>query len=537
MSFPNTKTKSSLVGLHRKSAASVDTNASALAESTISLGQISRFPEPPSSIPNSPTNSTFPSSKPVTIPAAAALPHTSPRSRRLPHPPTSFVHHIDSTHSFKQSQLPYDKTLSSGSTSQTLTSHSLLTSYDWHDGASSIDIDGADDHLLPTSFITSLLQENKLKRASTSTSIALSGISDTTFAPNTKRAQHDRSSPFPSTRLMGAFPSQASYSLSPNHFKDEKSTKLEVQESLASAGTVLRRHSAQASTISTLSGPSIPDTDTFRSGDRLIQELPPVYEQDATDPKEFDSSASRHNFISQDPMSLTQRRRYNESRPGLAARTSMYSSRSTRPFVSRISRRLSFRRMFGRKVKPLPPFPLIPDIPLAEQQAHQQMEMSQPLPELIHRASALRAMLENGTRPHSSNGSFQVLSLRDAYYNNSARDPGYVEQEVRDLSRNGRKSSEYPWHQKFWRSYISWFYGRRTRNKICLIVFGVVVLLIVVALVVGHLVRKRKRVQSQCQGATVGSACNISEYSSTMPYLLELIANRCQLCLYIHFSM
>jgi hypothetical protein len=535
MSFLKTKTKASLVGLHRKSAASVDTNASALAESTISLGQISRFPEPPSSIPNSPTNITFPSSKPVALPAAAALSHTSARSRRLPHPPTSFVHQIDLTHSFKQSQLPYDKTPSSGSTSQTLTSHSLLTSYDWHDGASSIDIGGADDHLLPTSFITSLLQENKLKRASTSTSIALSGISDTTFAPNTKRAQHD---PFPSTRLMGAFPSQASYSLSPNPFKDEESTKPKVQESLASTRAVFKQPSVRASMISTLSGPSsIPDTDTFRSGDRLLQELPPVYEQDATDLKEFDFNTPGHNFLSQDLMSPTQRRPYNESRRGLATQTSMYSSTSTRTFLSRISRRLSFRRMFGRKVKPLPPFPLIPDIPLAEQQAHQQMEMSQPLPELIHRASALRAMLENGTRPHSSDGSFQVLSLRDAYYNDSAGDPGCVEQEVRGLSGNGRKPSEYPWHQKFWRWYISWFYGRRTRNKTCLTVFGVVMLLVVVALVVGQLVRKRKHVQSRCQGATVGSACNISGYSCTMPYLLELIANRCQLYLYVHVTM
>jgi hypothetical protein len=177
--------------------------------------------------------------------------------------------------------------------------------------------------------------------------------------------------------------------------------------------------------------------------------------------------------------------------------------------------------MFGRKLKPLPPVPLIPDIPFAEQQAHQQMEMSQPLPELIHRASALRAMLENGTRPHSSDGSFQVLSLRDTYYNDIAGEPGCVEQEVRDLSRSGRKTSEYPWYQKFWRWYIS---GRRTREKICLTVFGVVMLLVVVALVVSQLVRKRKPVQSQCQGATVGNTCNISEYSRTMPYLLEFIA-------------
>ncbi len=59
------------------SAASVDTNASAIAESTISLG-LSRFPEPPSSIPSTPIGTNFYGNSPASSLRSFARPSAPP---------------------------------------------------------------------------------------------------------------------------------------------------------------------------------------------------------------------------------------------------------------------------------------------------------------------------------------------------------------------------------------------------------------------------------------------------------------------------
>ena len=124
------------------SSGSIDTTASGIAESTISLG-LARFPEPPSSFPTPPLRSDSPSTASV-------------GRRPLPQRP------VHSPHS--QTHIPL----------------STRSPHDWHDGASSIAVDPKDERLLPASLITTLLQEDR--RAST-TSDAQSGISEMTYPP------------------------------------------------------------------------------------------------------------------------------------------------------------------------------------------------------------------------------------------------------------------------------------------------------------------------------------------------------------------
>src|SRR5258707_11245470 len=86
-------------GPRHKFADSVDTNVSDRAESTITIGQIIKFPEPPSSIPNSPAASTFAAAR--QLPRAPRLQEPAPlHLRKLPLPPASFINHVNPSHSF-----------------------------------------------------------------------------------------------------------------------------------------------------------------------------------------------------------------------------------------------------------------------------------------------------------------------------------------------------------------------------------------------------------------------------------------------------
>ena len=148
------------------SAASVDTNASAIAESTISLG-LSRFPEPPPSIPSTPIRTNFNGTSPASSLRSFARPSAPPvvplrnfrPQDKQSNLATSSIPSSSSNPSFKATAPPFDPPQSSSD------SH-IISASDWHDGASSIDVDATEDRLLPTSFITSLLQENQQLRKS-----------------------------------------------------------------------------------------------------------------------------------------------------------------------------------------------------------------------------------------------------------------------------------------------------------------------------------------------------------------------------------
>jgi len=437
--------------------ASLDTNASAIAHSTISIGQIAKFPEPPSSIPSSPVSSTFAAATARQLPIPPRplqLKVPEPlHPRRLPQPPpTSFVPHVNPIHSFVQpSNNP-------PTTSSSTISNSTVSAHDWHDGASSIDVITVVPNTLPTSFITALLQENKIQRRSTG-SLALSGISETPYS---------RNSP-------GRNPGQYDSSLA--------------------ADSLLPSHNSESSAVTTVTGwptqvrsKSFASSETFKSSDGLLEKRP-----DRADANELGSVRAHqpHYPISQDPGSRSLHG------PSL-------SVRSSKTLLSRVSQRLSLRHLFIRKPKPLPPVPLLPDFSLAQQRTQHELEMSSALPDLINRASTLRRMLENGHRPHSSTESFEVISLRNT--------PPIVS-DTQDGKHNGEavmwNNPRSSWFQKFQHTYAS-----RTdtnRRRIIIARLFILIIFLILGLVLGLVLGLRKHLQASCPEGKVGSKCNISK--------------------------
>jgi hypothetical protein len=184
--------------------ASQETNASGLAESTMTFGtvtedsiQLSQFPVPPSGVPLSPCHSPSRSHFNATTPPATPTLRYGTPIRGLPLPPTTPLvlqrkplpsgsqgqGLVSSGHDSSRVGRPANGYANSPSpppllsrTQDTvrtrggspppppyLTSPAsrALSPHDWHEGASSIDVDATEDRLLSTSFITSLLSSTE----------------------------------------------------------------------------------------------------------------------------------------------------------------------------------------------------------------------------------------------------------------------------------------------------------------------------------------------------------------------------------------
>ncbi|KXN89933.1 hypothetical protein AN958_04937 [Leucoagaricus sp. SymC.cos] len=381
---------------HRHSKPSEDTNASGLAESAISY---SAFPEPPSSIPPTPVRSVFGS--PGSIASSSNRYSRSTFDRNSSRVLTS--------HPEKQ-----EKDVNSVSASN-------ISPYDWHEGASSIDVDATEDRLLPTSFITSLLQENAGPRAANRasyTSDAISGISEMTYPPrnpftdslrnssaipshNGSRRQSHRG---PVPRPVGGRP--------PNSFphrgtaRDSGSSNTHgfAQPALA---TQVRSHPDPGQTV-TRDDSSIDQSTLIteqsewngKSGGKL-----PVYsEVDEADDSHPETQTNSSIGFATSQTNLAWRRPVPNANNEPPTRESVHSTRSVAPsLISRISSLRSFgKRAFTWRRKPLPPVPTIPHIPIAVEREHRRVEEQTPLPDLVNRANYLHGLLEKGHHPHQS---------------------------------------------------------------------------------------------------------------------------------------
>ncbi|KAF9532024.1 hypothetical protein CPB83DRAFT_785936 [Crepidotus variabilis] len=519
-------------------APSLETNASAMAESTISLGQISRFPEPPSSIPNSPMRPAFDTS------ANPSTPPSRYQPRRLPNPPTTpSTRSPDPGPSFHPlPQPPHNPPPYSAGSSQPTRSTPTLSAHDWHDGASSIDIDGAEDRFLPTSLITSLLKDNKLKRNSEATSFAFSGISEITYPPVAERSQ--TASPSTSGFTDPLLPNgrRRGGDIPPGHLKKVSGPKRQSSESdsdtLASMGnypiqlirSASRGHrSSGLHHLNNVPGNgqfSIHDSETIRSTDGFYQnKLDTPYERDEfNDFKGPGTGYQEPAFLSTDP--TRDRSRDSKIEAKHRSKASFNSSKSAGSFLSRLSNGLSLRRTFGggRNHKPLPPVPIIPTIPIAEEQAYRKLEESSPLPNLIHRAGVVHDMLQNGRRPTSTPHSPGTAnfgqpafdpSLHHSYYT-TFKEPN--ESEAQEYRNEGSfrlpygvtipvpfySSSTVPAGQH--KSTLN----PRSKRKLWILI-SIFLLLAIIGIVVGVVLSKRgKSPQPHCQGTMTGSACNLN---------------------------
>ncbi|PPQ64410.1 hypothetical protein CVT26_002117 [Gymnopilus dilepis] len=523
MSQPTEQTPGSAnLNVRHVSRVSLDTNASGIAESTISLG-LSRFPEPPSSIPSTPLRSNFDSSSPSKV-TPPNFPPISPL-RKLPqpdkpsNPPTSFSRFTHRSPSF---QPPRSNTIPPSGPPE-----STATSFDWRDGSSNIDVDADEDRLLPTSFITSLLQENKEIRKNNRasyTSDAFSGISEMTYPPvmNPHRSWSTNQKTQDSRPPPSSFPRSVQSS---NRLSGDSETLHSLQAyspvsptyGFRSAGLGSKPSESAASQIS-----STFDSDTLRSNDKSGHEyhkkLSTTYESGdelLVDYKTFNSvyspalpsTAGTNKRFPRDSRSKERRRH-----------DSIHSNKSFSPsLISRISG-ISLRRVLPWRVKPLPPVPAIPSIPLPDNEEHRKEEESTPLPELVNRAGALHDLLDRGYHPHQSFSTYQELpSATPATHDEAeARKFGMFDPHANALSYRSPLGSGK--EQPPQRVNVGTF---SVRKKWLYLLFSVILISVLAAIGAGVGVtlgrKKQQQPQFDCTGNFTGTGCNLGELSFTLP--------------------
>lgn len=352
-------TKRNPMSPNHTSEKSQSSSTTGFADSTISYGesiQLSQFPLPPPTLSAPLEDRVLPLVR--NSPSLSYnVPRTAPSSpvRKLPAVPAATAPALHSRSMIRSSA-------SSPKVPSTRTTMSPAASaHDWHEGASCIDVDTTEDRLLPTSFITSLLRENKGPRIGQRTSYssdAVSGISEMTYPPvNLPSASYKPIRlPSPEQKPHGARPAPPSY-----HQKSDASR----MSSISNAQTFVVR---AASYSDKLVAPAI------LHGTSLNEQ---VWTQ-ADTTSGMDGSAYKR-------LSTSSIKTSNQS------------------IISRISSRKSIKRIFTRtKLKPLPPVPLIPDISIAMEREHRKAEEETPLPELLHRAETLQDLLARGYYPHHS---------------------------------------------------------------------------------------------------------------------------------------
>lgn len=434
---------------------SIDTNASGIAESAISF---SAFPPPPTSIPSTPIRSGFAAPAPGS-PAPSGYPiPTTPLIPRKTKGPFKGRHHQQassskSIHSVRSQATEKTAThVPRPPSPQTRAS----ASNDWNDGLSSIDIDPAESRMLPTSFITSLLQENKdLRRANRRSyaSDAFSGISEMTYpppAPYGYRPEDTRHVPPVPVRFHGNPRAGQIHKLPPSAFNPNRkpdrdssdSDTLHSSQNFRGVVPVSAYNRSGQVPVPAEARPFVVGTATATLQNIAAGSSRPPSSQ--TVPMSIDEKDVKYGFTGRDmdddsilrykaqiPAPHAQpedtsaphtspaprRSNYNPPQQSEEARQSMHSLAPS--FMSRISMAASIRRILNWHKKPLPPVPRIPGVPVAAEREVRKTEDSTPLPDLVTRADALHTMLERGHRPHHSVSSHDRDIHRDPFPNRS----------------------------------------------------------------------------------------------------------------------
>ncbi|KAG5652174.1 hypothetical protein H0H81_006014 [Sphagnurus paluster] len=492
---------------------SQDTSISRIAESAISYGELAQFPQPPTSIPSTPVLVDFGTPSPSRSAFHVATSPVSPQRRPLPVPGVSVLatrsSFINPPPSYAEASNSSTRSGFSGISSHPPSSlRQPVSPYDWHDGASSMDIDPTEDRLLPTSFITSLLKENTTSQRSNRVSYgsdAFSGFSEMTYPPLASTSiPEDQvyASPrtLPQRHPVGRAPPSAFASIreSPSRLSNASadtlfSTRDQNATVLPKGGVPQGNLTLPVTSERTLNSPI---STSFRDeSSSVYSDGQPFLPRDAL-PRDIIDSTSNY-----------------ASRAEVASRKreSLHSTKTTRSLISRISSHRSIRRiMTWRRVKPLPPVPLIPHIPIATEMEHRRREEMRSLPDLANRANALQSYLEKGYHPHDSVISYPAVQKADTL--SSAFDDGdfvprlRARPETSSTGRNQKNASGTLAQQS-----QSTFPASPKKKRIC-IILGVffAVCLAAVGTAVGITLSQKKGSAVVCQGALVGAACNLN---------------------------
>ena len=368
---------------------SIDTNASAIAESTISLG-LSMFPEPPSSTPSTPLRSEFggtSSPSRTNFPQTANLNFPQPLSKHTGRSNLSSLHTASRSRSFKPNSTPF---YAPHAKDNVPGSFQTPPGYE-SNGTSTIDVDTT-EIVLPTSFIAALSQDNTAQRRIERDTI--SGISEMTYPPlgadNASYGCSSSKGPFTS-HITPPAPMQTRKPF--NRISgDSETLHFQDHTPVIRTASVSRRAFKQGAsvvgfapaTLCNVSGTKRCSSNVDALSDKTLRRSTYEFSDDLSDSKTFDSLSS---FLPR-----TGTRGALRGKPVDAAPTSL---------LSRISG-ISLRSW--KKNKPLP---AVPESPRTTGNAHRRHEESVSLPELISRAVVLQDLLGKDQNRHSD-----VLSAR-----------------------------------------------------------------------------------------------------------------------------
>lgn len=547
-----------------RSRPSVITNASVVAESTITYGslmsrdgfaRLSQFPPPPGDVPYTPVEEILRVASPVASEYSMKSGSSSATVRRalpIPPPPAGIPSVAPLNIQRKvSSALPASVTRPPipGSTSEisspgpslvpsvtppsaTLsnTPSSYPSPHDWHDGSSSIANDPYGEDALPTSFITTLLSSMAQADEASESHPPVSFGKQRTYEPSvvSNALTVDSTITYPPPKLFPPLlppplPTHPAVTKLQPHIRPplagrstpETLTSFDSSDTGFTLGqttkpSTLRSMSTSPSLQSLNSStPLIPQT--FAQGDPILEEEEPRTTAGSGPSTPAKSRSSRHRRAS-----------------------TAYSSKSAKSYVSSLVARLSHSSGDRKSIKqaavwfrkkPLPPVPPLPNIPFQE---IRKAEDALPLPDLVNRAHALEEMLDNGQRPYDSESMFnrevkldsgapldptvRVGQISEVW--NSGADPNCMH------AARGRKGRSGDFTQQFGRvdspprrRRISWSTLTQRQRIIALLVFMATLACVTVAIAVGVIAGGKKPHVRVCQGAFAGVACNLGKTS------------------------
>ena len=452
---------------------SLITNASGLAESTLSNGDatsLSHFPTPPEEIPVTSLRSELGSASPARS-AFGLPPPVTPASREFRAPslgrrqPSSAGNHTEAA-----SQVSHLKSKRRRGPVKKLRLRSgILENEEWHEGSSKIVVDDEEERMLSTSFITNLLSStedmtsigshsrspSKKYTQSFAASDGASAISEMTYPPPTGiiRTQSPYVAPGVVASHLSPLKQQPQSTATtpepPGSFLalDEDGRSLvgsiatydgnDLQGgSIIRTASMTRKLGARGASVvgfapATLhrvsnTPPNEASSSTYVSGHESLYSMPiPKEEEEEKGQRLTIPAHFEHRPIST-PYSPAQSSSVGVRNSGRASGTVRYSH-STRSqkgrfsgFASRLSAMPSIGGWFGQK--PLPRIPINTNLTIVAEADHRKEENALPLPELVYRAGALEGMLEKGYHPHRSLNS----TITTDYWGNGKDQVGIV---------------------------------------------------------------------------------------------------------------
>jgi hypothetical protein len=371
-----------------------------------------------------------------------------------------------------------------------------ISPYDWHEGASSIDVDATEHSLLSTSFITSLLRENPTDATALRSQRAslASDFSEMTYPP--VRTPIIRSPP--AQRPNGARPPPTSFQPIPESsalVSDDDDTLYSVNDPVVRTASISRP----------LRGTPVVGVASGTLRNMKVQSSTPSYGIKEGVDLEYTPHASLPYSAALPSTAGTQRRFLPDAAPEV--RQSMHSNKSHVPSFVSISSR-SLRKIFSWRKKPLPPVPKIAHIPVAEEAEFKQREDATSLSQLLLRSDALRTVLDSGQHPHRSFNS-KGPGLFSAFDD---------EQSVRrpPLPQSGQPPPEWAYGPSSPQIKTETTHVAMVKKRRIWIILGafLFVALGAVGAAVGVTLhnRRAKSTGTTCSGNLAGTACNLGEH-------------------------